>query len=96
MKQKYSPMEEVEMQLMLADKISRLVIHTSSAGGDGSVSVNYGAEQDFTISPDAQYHVAHVLVDDSSVGEETSYTLYSVTAARTISANRYSLRSKRQ
>jgi hypothetical protein len=96
MKQKYSPLEEVEMQLALADKICRLVIRTSSAGGNGSVSVNYGAEQDFSITPDAQYHVAHVLVDGSSVGEETSYTLYSVSAAHTISANRYSLRSRRQ
>jgi hypothetical protein len=96
MKRRLSPLEEVEMQLRLADKISRLVIQTSSAGGNGSLWVNYGADQDFTIAPDAQYHVAYVLVDGSSVGEETNCTLHSITAARTISANWYSLRSQRQ
>ena len=65
---------------------------TASAGSNGSispsgaVSVNYGASQTFTIAPNANYHVADVLVDSSSVGAVTSYTLNNVTANHTISA----------
>src|SRR5439155_2970915 len=47
---------------------------TASAGSNGSISpsgavtVNSGASQSFTITPAANYHVADVLVDGSSVG----------------------------
>ena len=66
---------------------------TSSAGphGDitpsGSVSVDYGASQDFTITPDANYHVADVLVDSASVGKVPSYTFTNVTVNHTIAAS---------
>src|SRR5439155_7377974 len=59
---------------------------TASAGANGSispsgtVSVNPGASQAFTITPNACYHVADVLVDGSSVGPVTSYTCTSVSA----------------
>src|SRR5439155_9080730 len=46
----------------------------------GAVSVNCGSSQTFTITPDACYHVADVLVDGTSVGAVSSYTLSSVTA----------------
>src|SRR5207249_2399992 len=52
---------------------------TASAGAhgaispSGSVSANHGANQSFTITPDAHYHVADVLVDGVSVGAVTSY-----------------------
>ena len=65
---------------------------TASAGGNGSispsgvVSVNDGSDQAFTITPYANYHVADVLVDGSSVGVVTSYTFTNVTAAHTIAA----------
>jgi hypothetical protein len=65
---------------------------TSSAGAggiispSGTVTVNYGADQPFTITPNANYHVADVLVDGSSVGAVTSYTFNNVTSDRTISA----------
>jgi len=65
---------------------------TASAGDHGTidptgaVSVNYGADQSFTITPAANYHVAGVLVDDVSVGTVTSYKFTSVTATHTISA----------
>ena len=66
---------------------------TASAGSNGSispsgsVSVNHGSNQTFTITPDANYHVADVLVDSSSVGAVTSYTFTNVTGDHTISAS---------
>jgi hypothetical protein len=62
---------------------------TAGIGGSispsGAVSVNYGANQTFTIMPDTGYHVADVLVDGVSAGALTSYTFTSVTANHTIS-----------
>src|SRR5206468_2231439 len=65
---------------------------TASAGANGAISpsggvtVNYGDDQSFTITPDAHYHLADVLVDGSSVGAVTSYTFTNVTGDHTISA----------
>jgi len=53
----------------------------------GSVVVNQGASQAFTITPDPTYHVADVLVDGVSVGAVTSYTFTNVTANHTIAAS---------
>src|SRR5439155_296782 len=52
-----------------------------------NVSVTYGANQTFTITPDTGYHVADVLVDGSSVGAVTTYTFINVTANHTIAAS---------
>src|SRR5207249_4809440 len=47
---------------------------SASAGSNGSIApngtttLNYGASQTFTITPDAHYHVANVLVDGASAG----------------------------
>ena len=51
------------------------------------MTVNYGATQTFTITPDTGYHVADVLVDGVSVGAVTSYTFTNVTADHTIAAS---------
>ena len=65
----------------------------ASAGGNGSispsgaVSVASGGSQGFTITPNACYHVADVLVDGSSVGAVTSYSFTNVLASHTISAS---------
>jgi PKD repeat protein len=65
----------------------------ASAGANGSISpsgavtVNYGANQAFTITPAAHYHVADVLVDSISVGAVTNYTFTSVSANHTIAAS---------
>lgn len=64
---------------------------TASAGANGSispngaVSVNHGASQSFTITPDVGYHVNQVLVDGINQGAITSYTFTNVTAPHTIS-----------
>ncbi len=52
---------------------------------NGSVTVNYGGEQAFTITPDAHYHVAEVRVDGYSVGAISSYTFKDIAADHTIS-----------
>src|SRR5206468_9689296 len=53
----------------------------------GPVSVDCGSNQTFTITPDACYQVADVLVDGASVGALTSYTFSGVTANHTIAAS---------
>src|SRR5439155_26922810 len=53
----------------------------------GAVSVNTGTDQSFTITPDAHYHVADVLVDGVSVGAVTNHTLTNVVASHTIAAS---------
>jgi hypothetical protein len=53
----------------------------------GPVSVNATDNSpEFTITPDANYHIADVLVNGLSVGAVPSYTFYSVGADSTISA----------
>ena len=65
---------------------------TSSAGTNGSispsgsVSVNHGASQTYTITPSSGYKVASLTVDGSAVAAATSYTFSNVTAAHTIAA----------
>ena len=65
---------------------------TGTAGANGSISpsgavtVNCGASQSFTITPDTGYDVKEVTVDGSSVGAVTSYTFTNVTSDHTIEA----------
>ena len=65
---------------------------TASAGANGAISpngavtVNYGSNQTFTITPDSGYVVDAVTVDGASVGAVTTYTFTNVTAAHTIVA----------
>src|SRR5207249_3932526 len=64
---------------------------SAGAGGaispSGSVAVDCGSDQSFTIAPAACHHVADVLVDGSSVGAVSSYTFTNVTANHTIAAS---------
>jgi hypothetical protein len=53
----------------------------------GAVSVDFGSDQTFTITPDPYYRVADVLVDGVSVGAVSSRTFSGVTADHTISAS---------
>ncbi|MBI4690100.1 MAG: hypothetical protein HY754_07510 [Nitrospirae bacterium] len=52
----------------------------------GNVTVNYGSNQTFEITPVGGYHVENVTVDNVSVGVITTYTFSSVTADHAISA----------
>ena len=65
---------------------------TASAGTGGTISpsgiitVNHGANQTYTITPNTGYSVATVTVDGVSQGAITSFTFNNVTANHTISA----------
>ncbi|HVP79336.1 MAG TPA: PKD domain-containing protein [Thermodesulfobacteriota bacterium] len=64
----------------------------ANAGSNGTISpsgtmiMNYGASQTFTIAPNAGYHVADVRVDGVSVGAVTTVPFDSVTSNHTIEA----------
>lgn len=64
---------------------------TTSAGTNGSigasVTLNYGGNQVFTITPATGYHILDVLVDGVSVGAVASYSFNNVTANHAISAS---------
>lgn len=53
----------------------------------GSVIVNSGNSQEFTITPNSGFHVVNVLIDDNSIGAVSSYTFTNVVANHTIVAN---------
>jgi hypothetical protein len=65
---------------------------TASAGSGGSISpsgmitVNQGANQSFTITPNAGFQVSSVTVDGASAGTVTTYTFSNVQTNHTISA----------
>ena len=66
---------------------------TASAGTGGSISpsgsvnVNSGGSQMFTITPGSGYKISSVTVDGSSVGAVSTYTFSNVTANHTIAAS---------
>ncbi len=65
---------------------------TASAGANGTInplgtiSVSYGANQIFTITPYSGYVIEDVLIDGNSVGAVSSYTFQNVISDHTISA----------
>lgn len=65
---------------------------TASAGSGGSISpsgtvaVNYGGSQTFTITPNNRYTIAGITIDGVSQGAQTSITFVNVTANHTIAA----------
>jgi hypothetical protein len=62
-----------------------LLIPTDIFGGtispNGDVAVEEGADQTFTFIPINNYRVVDVVIDGTSVGNITSYTLHNVTNA---------------
>ncbi|NJL92687.1 MAG: hypothetical protein HC915_02620 [Anaerolineae bacterium] len=66
---------------------------TASAGTGGSIApagtttVTYGDDQSYTITPDACYEIADVLVDGVSVGAVPAYDFINVMADATIEAS---------
>jgi len=68
-----------------------IIVASAGTGGtispSGNVNVANGANQMFTITPDACYSIADVLVDGVPVGAVPSYTFFNVTTGHTISAS---------
>jgi hypothetical protein len=58
-----------------------------SINPEGTITVNHGGSQTFTITPDTGYEIADVLVDGVSVGAVPTYTFTNVTANHTIEAS---------
>jgi hypothetical protein len=64
---------------------------TATAGANGTINpsgtttVNYGGSQTYTITPNAGYKVAGVIVNGINVGVQTSFTVSNVTSNSTIS-----------
>lgn len=74
-----------------AGPISYTITASAGAGGaiapSGTVSLKYGANQTFNITPNKGYQVAYVLVDGVSIGAQSSYTFVNITANHAIAAN---------
>jgi PKD repeat protein len=70
---------------------SHNITATAGVGGviapSGEVTVAYGANQVFTITPNTGYHITDVVVDSESQGAITTYTFNNVVAAHTISVS---------
>ena len=66
------------------------IVATSGTNGvltpNGSVVVDSGSNQAFTITPNTGYHIDSVFVDGANVGQVASYTLTNVTADHTMRA----------
>ncbi len=72
--------------------VSNLIITASGGTGgtispSGSVQVNYGASQTFTITANTGYSISSLTVDGSTVAAQSSYTFSNVTSAHSIVAN---------
>ncbi|MFH1377209.1 MAG: hypothetical protein ABIH86_00465 [Planctomycetota bacterium] len=63
---------------------------TSNLGGtinpSGTLVVNYGSNQTFTLTPAVGYHIDDIEIDGSSTGAATSYDFLNITASHSISA----------
>ena len=76
-------------------KLSQITTYaiTASAGANGGIAppgvtnVNAGANQSYTITPAAGYHIDDVLVDGGSVGAVSTYDFLNVQADHTIDAS---------
>ena len=79
----YSHSIRVELNLTLS---TLLQVQAVSITPSGATSVNYGANQTYTIAATTGYTLSSVTVDGVSVGSVTSYTFSSVTANHTIAA----------
>jgi hypothetical protein len=83
--------EAATAQLAVSAVPTYKITATAGANGkidpSGDVMVNSGAAKAFTITPVANYHVADVLVDGSSVGAVTSYTFANVKADHSVTAS---------
>lgn len=82
------PTADVNMSLASASAIPKYTI-TVTAGEHGSVTpgtveIQQGKSQTFTITPDSNYEIESMKVDGSAVTVSTSYTFTNVTANHTL------------
>ena len=76
---------------LCAAQVTWTIVASTGTGGSidpiGSVTVDDGGTQTFSMTPAACYDIEDVLVDTVSVGAVASYTFTNVTAAHTIAAS---------
>jgi hypothetical protein len=76
---------------ILNDDVGYTITASAGVGGSidpsGTVSVAPGSSQSFTITPNACYHIADVLVDGGSIGAVASHTFDGIDASHTIAAS---------
>jgi len=79
----------VSLSSNIGPSVLPIINALSNTGGtitpSGTVTVNYGADQTFTITVDPGYHIADVKVDGVSVGAVSTYIFHNVTTDHTIS-----------
>ena len=87
----YGPNNAVSFFDSITIKASPTITASAGAGGtispSGTVTVLYGKDQSFAITPDTGYHVVSVVVDGSPAGAETTHTFTGVTSDHTIAAS---------
>ena len=87
-----NPSDVVSESLNITPVTTNTYIIIASAGPHGSISpsgnvtVNQGSDKLFTITSDAGYQIADVLVDGSLIGAVSSYTFTNITEDHSISA----------
>jgi len=63
---------------------------SSASGGSidpsGSLTVNHGASQSYTISPRTGYRISNIMVDNVSIGNPSEFTFSNISSNHTISA----------
>jgi len=68
-----------------------IIIASAGAGGSiapsGTVTVSYGSNQSFTITPNRGYKIINVTVDGVSIGPVNNYLFGNVMANHTIKAS---------
>jgi len=78
-------------QYFPATPVTHTIVASAGVGGSidpsGSVVVNHGEDQSFTITADTGYVIANVLVDGLPVGPVTGYSFTNVVADHTITAS---------
>ena len=76
--------------LAAASSYAATISATAGAGGSiwpfGPIAVSPGANQTFTITPDAGYEILDVVTDSGSLGPVASYTFTNVSADNSITA----------
>jgi len=85
---KFKPLERVTIPWGPPSDATHSITVSAGNGGSispsGTVTVNSGTDQTFTIIPNAGYHIKDVKVDGKSVGVVSPYTFTNVTGDHTI------------
>jgi hypothetical protein len=91
------PDSEITSQFNPSSITSHSIFCSAGTGGTisppGTILVNQGGSQTYTITPNSGFKISEVLVDNVSVGVPSSYTFNKVTTVHTIAATFSSITS---